>query len=579
MNYLVEIIDTWGRRVAQFDEVPLLRAIRRTPDQSDEIRGILPAGVTDLSPGYRVRVFVEGALFCDTTVTRVTPRWSDSRKLILDRFVRFHETIEFESARPGATENRSLTRAYINQTISAIVKDAINRTLGPVHYYVKHTAYPGGAEREFTKFSARQTDENELEIGGIAQGQWVGSNRIDATGAFAKDGDTIAGLVVDGGAWPDVRLMMVDTEETTRNSHAEDLHPEVAFWTDAEYDASGYKVKADAATAFLQNLLDTHGIDFIELNPHQDATGAFDDRVDAFGRYIGLVYGGGQCFNAAIIEQGHSEVLLFQDGAFHVPEHELKDFFSYSAVHEDSIEITAETLLEFDVSAGIQEILTALSYAAGNFIWSMDTDFGVTFRKANQAGRVAFFDPVAIGVALGSDSTELTNTIFFDGNPVAFDLSKTYTRGESIDEYGFRSRGLDYFSLSREEDADKLVEGLLADVAYPEPTGEIEFFRGDAHIRVGDIIELRDGPLRRLDRELAGEWDGLFSGRHAGRVKEVTHRFSGKEVRTVAQLTSPLRSVANPISFMVRSQPGSAALFQFRLDDETVGLDMGVHLD
>jgi hypothetical protein len=50
-------------------------------------------------------------------------------------------------------------------------------------------------------------------------------------------------------------------------------------------------------------------------------------------------------------------------------------------------------------------------------------------------------------------------------------------------------------------------------------------------------------------------------------------------VETVAALTSPLRSVDEPVGFMVRSQPGASTLFQFRLDDETVGLDLGYHLD
>ena len=69
---------------------------------------------------------------------------------------------------------------------------------------------------------------------------------------------------------------------------------------------------------------------------HKDASGEFDDRVDAFGRYLGLVFGGGECFNAAQVENGHAEVFLFDDGKFLAPELELKDFFSYAGVHTDS---------------------------------------------------------------------------------------------------------------------------------------------------------------------------------------------------------------------------------------------------
>jgi len=59
----------------------------------------------------------------------------------------------------------------------------------------------------------------------------------------------------------------------------------------------------------------------------------------------------------------------------------------------------------------------------------------------------------------------------------------------------------------------------------------------------------------------------------------VEHRFSGREVSTRAWLTSPLRSMSNPLSFMVRGQEPATHLFQFRLDEATVGLDMGYHLD
>ena len=51
MNYRIGVWDTWGRRVASFDEVPLLKATRTAPDRSDSIRGILPGKVTDLGHG------------------------------------------------------------------------------------------------------------------------------------------------------------------------------------------------------------------------------------------------------------------------------------------------------------------------------------------------------------------------------------------------------------------------------------------------------------------------------------------------------------------------------------------------
>lgn len=579
MNYAIEVYDTWGRRAARFEDVPLLRVERTQPDREDVIQGSLPAGVTDLSHGYRIRAIAEGDVFLDAFVTRVAPQWSDTRKLILDRFVHFHEVIEFEAVREARDGDTRVSRAFINRPIDEIVRMAVNSALGPIHYLVDHTAYPDGAQREYSKFLARKTAANELEIGGVAQGQWVDSSRIDATNAVAKDGDTIAGLVVDGEPWPDLRLMLIDAEETSRNSHAEVVHGEVAGWTDAQYDASGYKLSADKAQAFLQNLIDAKGIDFIELNPHRDDQGAFDDRVDAFGRYLGFVYGGGECFNAALVETGHAEVYLFEDGAFLVPEMELKDYFSYTEPNTNSVETTAASLSNYDVTSGIFEVLTALSYAADGYIWSIDTDLAVTFRKAKRPDHVAFFDRVEHAVTLGSDSAEVTNGVVLQGNPIASTVDKLYTNGPSIDEYGLRTRGLEYFSITLIEDGDKLVNGLLQEIAYPAPSGEVTFLAGNPDVRVGDLIEVRGGDPRRLEREIAGEWGDRFTGRLMARVSSVTHDIRGRIATTTVGLTSPLRSVDNPLSFIVRTQPPATSLFQFRLDDDTVGLDLGYHLD
>ena len=579
MDYLVEVIDTWGRRIASYDEVPLLKATRGVAFRADRVEGILPGKVSDLSAGYRIRVSVDGVPFCDVPIEEIRPQWSDTRKLVLDRFVHFHEIVDVEGQRDASDGNATVTRAFTNRTIGQIVRQSINTALGSVHYWVDHTAYPDGANREFTKFSARKQPGNALEVGGISQGQWVDSTRIDVSGAFAKDGDTIAGLVVDGVAWPDLRLMLIDSEETSINSHTIKLHPEVAGWSAAQYANSGYKVRADAATAFLQSLMDAKGIDFIELNPHVDSLGNFDDRVDAFGRYLGFVYGGGECFNAAMVEQDHALVLLYEGGKFHVPEMELKDYFSYGGPHTDSIEEPSVSISAFDVSGGLFETLTALAYMAGGYVWSVDSESAVRFREAIRVDRVVFFNPLEHRVALGSDARDVANTIFFDGNPLTAPLSKTYRIQDSIDEYGEQTRFLNYFSISVEADADRLVNGLLDDIAYPEPAGEVEFLNGDGTIAVGDIVSFRDGDLRRLERAVAGEWGGRFAGELVGRVREVTHVFRGRRVSTTARLTSPLRSVSNPERFVTRGQVSAANLFQFRLDDTEVGLDLGYHLD
>jgi hypothetical protein len=373
--------------------------------------------------------------------------------------------------------------------------------------------------------------------------------------------------------------MMIEAEETSRNSHAEALHPETAFWTDGEYDASGYKLKADRATDALQALIDANGIDFIELNAHRGPDGEFDARVDAFGRYVGLVFGGGECLNAAMVEQGHAAVSLPDDGETLLPGLALKEFYSYDGVHLDSIEATAVVLSTLDLDVGAVEAIAMLAYTAGGYVFEVSPELTVTFRKPTLPDCVVYFDPLLVGVRLGSTDTELTNSLVFAGNPNAGAVNKTYTRQASVDEFGLREEAFEHFGFSTEPDADLLANGLLDDIAYPRPDGAIVFYRGNADVRVGDVIEVRGAPLRRLERETAGEWADVYSGKLVGRAREVRHRFSGRDVRTEVRFTSPLRTVSSPLSFLVRSQVGERAVFQFRLDDDAVGLDLGHHLD
>jgi len=579
MEYRVEILDASGLCVAAFDDVPLFEARRGQPDVGDVAQGMLPWPKGALAPGYVLRVSVGGRLFLEAPVERVTGLWGDNRKLILDRYVNFHEVLEVQAVRPAFHGNGALSKIYTGRGIQGIVKHAIMSARGAIHYTIDHDAYPDGAVREYQKFLSRKTAANELQHGGIASGQWVGASRINVDNAVARDGDTISGLVVDGVAWPDVRLLMIDAEECSRNSHAISRHPEVAAWTDEVYARSGYKQKADLARDALQSMINEDGISYIELNPHRNAAGAFDDRVDAYGRYLGLVYGGGKCFNAGLVEKGLADVYQWEEGRYHVPEMELKDFFSYGGPSQSSVAACGTTLSELDLDGGVMEALTALSYAAGGYVWSIDPNLRVQFRTAARPDWVFDFDPMTMAVAMGADSATMCNTLYLAGNPAEGALEKTYRRYASQDAYGVRIGRANYFSLHTEPDADKLAAGLLDDLAYPATCGYVQFYRGMTGMEVGDLLELRGSPLGRLDPAVAGEWGGRFETRLLGRIAGVTHRLIGREVITTAFLTSPLRSVANPLSVMVRGQDSLTRLYQFRLDEEAIGLDMGYHLD
>ncbi|MEA3364486.1 MAG: hypothetical protein U9Q79_02505 [Candidatus Hydrogenedentes bacterium] len=578
MEYALEVYDRDGLRVAHFDQVPLMEATRTAPGEPDVIEGLLPEGIVALGPGYRIVVAIEDAPFCEAEVTWVGPQWSDTKKLILDRYVSFHEVIAFRAERDDGHWNTRVSRGYGSARLDAIAKDVISAAEGPVHYLVTHTGYPDGAQREYEKYLARKTQYNELEIGGIASGQWVETPRIDASAAYAKDGDTIAGLIVDGVPWPDLRLMMIDGEELSKNSHAVKRHPEIAGWTAQRYAASGYALAAEASRQALQSLIDTNFIEEIELNPHRGYDGEYDDRVDAYGRYIGIVYGGGECFNAAMIELGRADVYLYKDGKYHVPEMRLKEYFSYRETCENSIEAVATTFTAFEAGHGVFDLLTALAYAGG-CVWTMDASGAVRFRKADKCDHALLYDPVYLGMLLSWDGGDIVNAIHFEGNPILGPVKKTYMRGASADAFGYRGKEFRHFGIAHEADADLLVNGLLDDLAYPEAAGSITLHHGCNAVDVGDLVELRGAPVRRLDPALGDEWGGPFAGRIVRRVNRVAHRFSGRAVTTTLGCTSPLRSVENPLRCMTQHQGTEVSLYQFRLDDALVGFDSGYHLD
>lgn len=579
MNYALELLDATGLRRARIPFVPLLEVTLNGVDGEDSLRGLLPADLPTCDLGWTLRLSLDGTAVLEAQVTRLAPQWGDTKKLIVDRYVSFHAVLEVEAETRKALLNESVSHVAVNQPVDRIVRELINRAPGTLHYTVQHDAYPDGAVREYEKFLARASTENALETGGIAAGQWVDAARIDATGAYAKEGDTLAGLVVDGVAWPDVRLMMINCEETSRNARAIQRHPEVSDWSDARYARSGYCHRGLAAKQFLQDLLDTRGISHIELNPHRDAAGEFDDRIDAQGRYLGLVYGGGECFNAALIELGHAAVCLHEGGRFLDPALALKEFFSYPETTQESIGPLPATLAQFSADAPVFGLLATLAYAAGGAVLALSAKGRVRLRIASDPDRVLFFDTARHAAALGEDDATLATVLSLSGNPLQWNGALTQSREESRAVYGDRVRHLAHFAFGTAADLEQLAQGLLDDVAYPASAGTVTIFRGDAAARPGELIELREAPLRRLFPQLPQEHGNRYPGRIVARVHAVRHRIFGQQVETQLILGPPLRSVQDPLEFMVRGQRSESSLYAFALDDANAGLDLGLHLD
>lgn len=287
------------------------------------------------------------------------------------------------------------------------------------------------------------------------------------------------------------------------------------------------------------------------------------------------MYGASECFNAALVEQGHTKTLLYKEGEFHVPEMELKDFYSYEEVYTNSVEAATQVLISPDVGISILQWLSALAYAAGGYAWSMDEQMGIRFRDMNIVDRVIMYNPVLHALDWSTNSENIYNSVSFTGNG----LTKTYSTQNSIDAYGETRRYLTFTALAEVADADAFIAGLLDDVAYPEIEGQLVFYHGDAAIEVGDLIELRNSDVVRVTPEVSGEWGDRYTGRMVARVESVEHELRGPYVQTTVQLTSPLRSMENPINNITAQQPSDGALFQLRLDDALVGLDSNFHLD
>jgi hypothetical protein len=271
MRYRIEILDSNGCYRVGVENTPLFEISAHAPGGRVIARGLLPAdmpGLEGLAPGWRVHCIVDGVVMGEATIGRVNEQWSDMRKLVLDRYVPFHRICEIEADSQPDRESAWVSGTYENLSISAILRDLVQRAAGKVYCTVEHTGYPAGAQREYQKFLARKSESNELQVGGIASGDWVGPGRIDATQASARDGDTISGLIVDGVAWPDVRLLMIDAEEMTRNTHAIKRHPEVGGWTSAHYLESPYRLRAVRARDALQAMITSGGIQYIELRAY-----------------------------------------------------------------------------------------------------------------------------------------------------------------------------------------------------------------------------------------------------------------------------------------------------------------------
>jgi endonuclease YncB( thermonuclease family) len=576
MPYRIDVLDAGNRCIARYNAVPLLEAYCSMSPYSSVVRGLLPELREGVEPGVRVRVVLDGKVFAEAAVAATRPEWGDMRRLILDRYVNFHEVFAFEARE----ESQAMPTVSWEGggTVSDIAEALVQNSIGAWRVAVEHENFPNGAQREYQKFLARKAVNDPLAVGSISTGTWVDASRIDATEAHALDGDTIAGVRVDGATWPPLRLLGVDAEETSLNDHAVQRHPEVRTWTPAQYARSGYARRAEKARRALSELLAAHGIAYIELNPHRDANGIYDDRVDAYGRYVATVFGGGMSYNAAVIEQGVADPYLYADGKYHAPEMRIKDYFSYAGSTRASLDPNPTPVANFVFEGELDTALLMLGYV-GRCAVTFDPSGVVRIRDAGHLDRVVYYDPRRHSLRFGAARTPLANYLVMHTAPYPEEPPSTYARADSIEAYGVSAAHIAGWAFTEAADRDAFAEGLLNDVAYRSLDAELTCYTLETGIRVGELIEIRGAPLKRLHGRPVGEW--MPGGRSAlvGRVYRATYRFYGDRVETRFQLISPLRSVPDPLTVLRFGAGISTPSGALGLDDPTLGLDIPVHLD
>ncbi|MCK5862585.1 MAG: hypothetical protein KAH38_08875 [Candidatus Hydrogenedentes bacterium] len=572
INFNVELRDTRQQRIAVFSDVISLEATRHVPDQLDTLRCVLPH-VEGFGPGCTVDLSIDNKRWQRYTVTHTQFCWDADFQPEYNTRTPLRDLMRVEAQTAQLEGNTRIRRVYADITLEEAFLDIINCAPGPLHYLVDHGIYPDGARREYTKLLERISADNELGINTISQGQWVGADRIDTDECYAKDGDTLSGLKVDGIPWPDLRLMMIDTEEPVLNSHARKRHLETALWSTERYKNSGYKLLAVRAQQALQSLLDSKGISHIELNPHRDRHGSFDDRVDAYGRYIGRVFGGEECFCAALVEQGLSEVYLYKEGLYHVPEHRLKDFFSYPGVSVKSYPALGEKIHALDLNCGALEALTLLAYLCGNQAFLLTPELEVTFKNAAAFDYNYRYCANEMAITSGFTSKGMINRFTITGNAIVAPGQVSGSCEESITAYGLCTSAINGEWIGDDVDKEHLAAGLIRDLAYPAPAVAITFFEGAPELFPGALVSVSNAPLARYARRLSEEWGNEFDETIAGRVMEVKHLLRGKDARTEVILSAPLRSVKDPLSLLRRIRTEREPLFAIRLDERPAGLD------
>lgn len=120
-------------------------------------------------------------------------------------------------------------------------------------------------------------------------GEYVAAARLARSAPVALDGDTLGGIVVDGRAWPPVRLLGLDAPELHAHARRRYGADRWAVVDELSWSRSPEGRRARGARALLGRLV-ARGLVALELNPWRGSNGRLGERRDRYGRALARVY-------------------------------------------------------------------------------------------------------------------------------------------------------------------------------------------------------------------------------------------------------------------------------------------------
>lgn len=585
----------------------------RLGEKNSTCAGILAGKPEGLDLGDYVYIIDEGTIIFAGLIRSFEPRIGIVKKLIRNKYFTLRNVFVFEAEfNPAIIFNESLSSVFENMLISDILKYFVNSLKIPLFYTVDYSGtYGEGQVGEYQKFLSRKDSLSEYID--LYYGDLICSGRIDASAAIAEDGRTIGGLKIDGAVINDVIMIGIAPESLTIDGALE-RHPELEGMGQAEYEKTEYYALAVQARDWLQDEIDEHGIDYIEINWHLDEDGLPDSRMDRNDRLQVIIYTYGRCLNVGQIEMGYSPFAAPESGFSYPAEILMKEWISYrgkTTASLDRSERLIDALSFFEENPlGVIDLLARL---AGNYYWKLipypeprhitgyNSPLACCLEWRCASGRVpdkiVRYDSKNMSFDLKSGVRDLYNIFnFYGGNLDGEYFKRHFENQASVIRYGPRAETIVVPGIISDQPANWLETALLSDFAGIRDEGFIVLRCGGIDIMPGDSLKLSgyeaegeafDSPeygMFKLDESALDAEAGLDGDIHrAGRVRKY---ISHGSVKAEVHFQGGYSSLSDPLRYL-RGNPDGVTEEEMNYLDSRTGsfkldlsvLDTNAHLD